>query len=65
MSQGEAKEAIARDEEILMDRARLTMVVVGETLVTEGAIKGGSSGVWYRVAESSYDFRHVFDREII
>ncbi len=36
VSQGEAKEALARDEEMFLDRTRLTAVVVGETLVTRG-----------------------------
>ena len=39
VSQGEAKEALARDEEMFLDRARLTAVVVGETLVTRGDLQ--------------------------
>lgn len=36
VSQDETKELIARDEELFLDRARMTAVVVGETVVTEG-----------------------------
>lgn len=36
VSQDEIKELIARDEELFLDRARMTAVVVGETVVTEG-----------------------------
>ena len=37
VSQGEAKEMLARDEAMFLDRARITAVVVGETAVTEGS----------------------------
>lgn len=36
VSRDEAKELIARDEEMFLDRGRMTAVVVGETVVTEG-----------------------------
>ena len=37
VSQGEAREMLAKDEEIFLDRERMTAVVVGETVVTEGS----------------------------
>lgn len=43
VSQGEAKEIIARDEEMFMDRGKMTAVVVGETVATAGErMKPGS-----------------------
>lgn len=36
VSQGEAKEIIARDEEMFMDRGKMAAVVVGETVATAG-----------------------------
>ena len=35
VSQEEAREKLAKDEELFLDRGRLTAVVVGETVVTE------------------------------
>ena len=37
VSQGEAREMLAKDEEMFLDRVRLTAVVVGETVVTDGS----------------------------
>lgn len=37
VSQGEAKRMIAQDEEAFLDQGRITAVVVGEVLVTEGS----------------------------
>lgn len=37
VGQGDAKEKIARDEEMFLDRERMTAVVVGEIKVTEGS----------------------------
>ena len=45
VSQGEARELIARDEEVFLDRGRMTAVVVGETVVTEGEGEGGGGAV--------------------
>ena len=43
VSQDEAKERIAQDEEMFLDRERMTAVVVGETVVTEREGDGSRS----------------------
>ena len=38
VGQGDAKEKITQDEEMFLDRGRMTAVVVGEIMVTEGSV---------------------------